>query len=44
MLLHSKVKKQPAYILGLCPVFLAFSTGKAPTAVTGILWEDGGGW
>ena len=44
MLLHFKAKDQTVYILGLCPVFLAFPTGKAPTAVTGILWEDGDGW
>jgi len=44
MLLRFKAKKQTACILSLCPVFLAFPTGKAPTAVTGIPWEDGDGW
>lgn len=44
MPLHFKAKKQTVYILGLCPAFLAFPTGKAPTAVTRILWENGDGW
>lgn len=44
MLLHFKAKKQTVYILSSCPAFLAFPAGKAPTAVTGILWEDGDGW